>query len=135
MVRVRLVGFRKAGQKIEVLRRVGAAGLPKNVRVFGEGIMTDVKSSRPGAGVPRDTGNLASTGRVDGPDTRNTTRLTFGGAAAVYALRQHEELSYRHPLGEARYLVRGLERAVAGRKPEEALRANAQAAIAAAQRA
>lgn len=81
-------------------------------RVVGEEIMTDVKASRPGAGVPRDEGTLAASGKVTGPKPAGpiAVYLTFGNSAAPYAMRQHEDLTYRHPLGEARYLVRGVER-------------------------
>jgi hypothetical protein len=105
------------------------------LRVVGETIMTDVKASRSGAGVPRDTGALAASGRVSGPSASGAVDLTFGGAAAPYALRQHEELSYRHPVGEARYLVRGVERFASSRGPVEALRKNAAEGIAKAERA
>lgn len=80
-------------------------------RMIGEEIMTDVKDSRPGQGVPVDKGTLRDTGRVDGGDNeKKPVTLSFGGAAAPYALIQHEVLKFRHKLGEARYLVRGLER-------------------------
>lgn len=71
--------------------------------------MTDVRASRPGHGVPVDEGTLRSTGRVTGP-VANRVRLSFGGAAAPYAVIQHEDLELSHRVGEPRYLVRGLQR-------------------------
>jgi len=101
--------FHKAAVKLNKL----AGGLknkaPHAVRSIGEDIMTDVKTSRPGAGVPKDTGVLAGSGQVEGP-TNGQVTLSFGGAAAPYALVQHENTDYAHRLGEPRYLIRGIER-------------------------
>lgn len=133
-VRIRIRNTAQVARKIEALARAGGDNLTSGMRVVGESIMTDVKASRPGAGVPRDTGALSASGRVDGPSRDGTVTLTFGDSAAPYALRQHEELTYRHPLGEARYLIRGLERFEAGHGPEEALQQVADAAIRKAQR-
>jgi hypothetical protein len=100
-----------------------------SLRAIGEEIMTDVKSSRAGHGVPVDTGALRSTGLVEGPEVTSTPRVTlsFGGPAAPYALAQHERLDYQHRVGEPRYLVRGLERWKAtGSAAMTALRAQAR---------
>jgi hypothetical protein len=127
--RIRIRNTAEVARKIEALARAGGDNLISGMRIVGETIMTDVKASRPGSGVPVDTGALRASGRVSGPDSGGTVTLSFGGAAAPYALRQHEELNYRHPVGEARYLIRGLERFEAGRGPQEALREVADAAI------
>lgn len=112
-----------AGRK---LNKIGGSG----VRLIGEEIMTDIKASRPGRGVPRDTGKLASTGRVEGPDRRKTVTLSFGGDAAPYALIQHEAVHFHHKLGEARYLVRGMERwRPSGSPAMQALAENMQAGL------
>ena len=88
---------------------------PLGLRMIGEEIMTDVKNSRAGHGVPVRKGTLRGTGRVEGPTGEPPqVSLSFGGAAAPYALVQHEVLTFAHPVGEARYLVRGLERWSAG---------------------
>ncbi len=93
--------------------------------------MTDVKASTPGHGVPRDEGILAGTGKVTGPSGGVVT-LRFGGPAAPYAVVQHENLDFRHTVGEARYLVRGLERWQPGGKSSiRALKRNAKAGLAA----
>lgn len=134
-MRVRFKGLAAAVRKIEVLARATGDAHVSGMRVIGESIKTDVAASRPGAGVPRDQGPLAASLRVTGPDARGAVRLTAGGAAAPYALRQHEELSYRHTVGEARYWVRGLERFLAGGGATTALRENAAAGIRAAKRA
>jgi hypothetical protein len=123
-----------AVRKLEELARAGGEETVRGTRVAGEEIMTDVKASRPGAGIPKDEGTLAGSGRVTGPGPDDVVRVSFGGAAAPYALRQHEDLSYRHPLGEARYLVRAAERWGRGFRPIDALRQVAAAAIKRAQR-
>lgn len=101
--------FNAAGKRIEDLAKKMKKRVPSGLRVIGEEIMLDVKAARPGAGVPVDTGALRGSGRVEGP-LRNRVFLSFGGAAAPYALKVHEELQAFHTVGEARYLVRGLER-------------------------
>jgi hypothetical protein len=133
--RGRVKGLQEAARKIEAMAKAGGEGAVSGLKVIGETIMTDVRASRPGAGVPKDTGNLAATGRVTGPDSRKAVRLTFGGVAAPYALRQHEELGYRHDLGEARYLMRGLERYMTGGSTEEVLDEVLNKAISAGKRA
>ena len=104
--------FGAIARRIQKLGEQAGVEVGSGLRVIGEVIMTDVKASREGHGVPVDTGALRSTGRVTGPTgVRNpSVLLSFGGAAAPYALRQHENLFYRHTVGEARYLVRGVER-------------------------
>lgn len=102
--------FREAARRIRAFQRRFAGSAGQAARIVGEEIMTDVKASRPGHGVPVDTGVLRSTGRVEGPGRAERVVLSFGGAAAPYALVQHERLDLHHEVGEARYLVRGLER-------------------------
>ncbi len=101
--------FKAAGKRIETLAQQTGKAVPSGLRLIGEEIMLDVKASRPGEGVPVDTGALRSSGRVEGPKL-NAVTLSFGGAAAPYAIKVHEELDTPHTVGEARYLVRGLER-------------------------
>lgn len=133
-----VIGSRDLGtfaRKIEALARAGGEANVSGLRVIAEGGLTDINASRPGHGVPVDTGALRRSGTVTGPDVRKAVQITYGGAAAPYALRQHEELNYQHPVGEARWLIRWLERWEAGHGPEEALRAQGKAAIEAARRA
>lgn len=101
--------FQAAAKKIRAYAQRLQQVVPHGLRLIGEEIMTDIKASSPGHGVPVDTGALRSTGRVDqaGP---NAIELSFGGAAAPYALTQHEHVEFHHAVGESRYLVRGLER-------------------------
>ncbi len=128
--RLRIRGLADAARAIEALYREGGQELVNGMRVIGEEVATDVKASRPGHGVPRDKGHLAGSIRVTGPDRTGTVRVSAGGVAAPYALVQHERLDYRHNVGEARYLVRGIERW--SRDPNavhRALKENAEAAL------
>lgn len=102
--------FDRAARRIESFARGMERATGPAVRGIAEEVLTDVKASRSGRGVPRDTGTLASTGQADGPDRRNRVVVSFGGPAAPYALYQHERTDLAHDLGESRYLVRGLER-------------------------
>src|SRR5919109_4055816 len=117
---IKITGLKRMARKIEVLAAATGQANVSGMRVIAEMILTDVKASRPGAGVPRDEGHLARSGRVTGPHADGSVGLEFGGAAAPYALRQHEELTYRHTVGEARYLIRALERFVAAGGPTDA---------------
>jgi hypothetical protein len=100
------------GKLKEARRRVGTAFSLFGARAIGEEIMADIKNSSPGHGVPVDTGALRATGQVTvtGTGSRQHVMLSFGGAAVLYARIQHEVLWFRHKVGEARYLVRGMER-------------------------
>lgn len=125
--------FNAAAKKIaDAMREVGNEVSPTLLAV-GEEIMTDVKASRPGHGVPVDKGTLRGSGRVTGPAGhrfRPFVTLSFGGAAAPYALIQHEVVTFKHTVGEPRYLVRGMERWKPGGSPAWlALQKNAKAAL------
>ena len=78
--------FRRAGRKIAKAAREVSGILPGGgLRMIGEEIMADVKDSRPGHGVPVDSGALRSTGRVEGgggPALLARVTLDFGGPAA-----------------------------------------------------
>lgn len=118
---VKITGLKKVSRKLEAMARAAGDENAHGVRMLGEHVATDVRASRPGAGIPKDEGTLMRSIQVTGPDERDTVRLTAGGAAAPYAIVQHEVMEYHHDLGEARYWIRGLERAVSGGQPEKAL--------------
>lgn len=71
------------------------------VYVAANEIMTEAKQR-----APVDTGTLRSSGYVTLPEPGPNPKveLGFGGAAAQYALVQHERTEYRHEVGEAKYL-------------------------------
>lgn len=130
--------FRHVARQIRALRNgLDKDFLPGMVRI-GEEIKTDVSASRPGKGVPRDEGNLAASGLVSGKKVGRIARvaITYGGSAAPYALVQHERTDLHHTVGEARYIVRGVERwRPGGSAAIAALKENAEAAIRTASRA
>lgn len=67
--------------------------------------------------VPVDTGVLRGSGVVLQPQRSGSgvrVVMGYGGAAKAYALKQHEELSYRHRVGQAKYLVEGVRRSLPG---------------------
>lgn len=66
---------------------------------------------------PVDLGPLRASGVVLPPvrsGSQTSVEMGYGGAAADYALRQHEELGYHHTVGEAKFL----ERPVVERAPK-----------------
>ena len=105
--------FRAAAKKINKAARTLKDDFGPGLRMIAEEILTDVKDARPGHGVPVKDGHLRGSGRAEGPvgpKSAPTVSISFGGAAAPYALIQHEVTTFRHTVGEPRYLVRGLER-------------------------
>lgn len=65
--------------------------------------------------VPVDLGVLRSTAHVELSQATAgevLVEIGYGGPAAQYALRQHEELDYRHTVGKAKYLEDPFRRAV-----------------------
>lgn len=57
--------------------------------------------------VPVDIGALRASGHVQPPETSGdkiSVTLGFGGPAAPYALKVHEDLQARHTVGGAKYL-------------------------------
>lgn len=103
------MSFAKAARKLEEYYAGLGKPIASGLRQIGEEIIADVRVSRPGRGVPRDEGALASTLDVEQPAS-NVVLLVAGGPAAEYAIVQHERMDYHHDVGEARYLVRGAER-------------------------
>jgi hypothetical protein len=68
----------------------------------GSIIMTEAKKR-----APLDVGTLRNSGYVTLPQRAGDevfVEVGFGGAAKAYAVKQHEELSYHHEIGEAKYL-------------------------------
>lgn len=102
--------FRRAARNLSTYGRMMTRTAGGALRGIGEEIMTDAKTPSPGRGVPVDEGVLRASGRVEGPRPDATVLLSFGDASAPYALRQHEELDWHHDVGEARYLVRAVDR-------------------------
>ena len=81
---------------------------------------------------PVDTGALRASGHVTLPVVTPTTvsvEMGYGGVAIPYALRQHEEMSYRHTVGKAKYLEDPLRAAESGMLERIASRMRSEMAI------
>lgn len=105
-------GFVVTARKLRALKTTMSAACGKIIREAGDDILADVQNTQTSRGVPFKTGRLSQSGRVRGPTGKIEPAVTvsFGNARVPYALRQHENLDYHHPVGEARYLVRGMRR-------------------------
>ena len=128
--------FREAARSIERLAKEMERRVPSGLRVIGEELKTDAGASRAGHGVPVDEGVLRSTARVRGPNSQGQVEWSYGGAAAPYAMRQHEDTALRHTVGEARWMIRAIDRwSPRGSQGIRALQANAEAGVRAARAA
>lgn len=92
----------------ELMRHLSAVQRAAEAALYQGGsiIMTEAKQR-----APLDVGTLRNSGYVTLPrtDSEGTfVEVGFGGAAKAYAVKQHEELSYRHDVGEAKYLERAI---------------------------
>ena len=88
----------------QLRKRLKAAQKAAQTALYQAGsiIMTEAKHR-----APLDIGTLRNSGYVTLPVTRGNdtfVEIGFGGAAKAYAVVQHEKLSYRHEVGEAKYL-------------------------------
>ena len=106
------------------LRRFGKTANAEFVRALvSEAKLVIAKSQ---VFVPRDTGALASTGIVPRPMVAAgsvTVEMRYGGAKAPYALKQHEDFTYRHKSPQqVKYLEAAFWPAVPGLTRRIALR-------------
>ena len=58
---------------------------------------------------PVDQGDLRSTQAIEGPVIEGNYISTVISYSTAYALRQHEDMSYHHTVGKARYLSDPIE--------------------------
>ena len=66
---------------------------------------------------PVDTGTLVNTGSALLPVIRGdeaSVELGFGGPAAPYSVKVHEDLEAHHPTGQAKYLEQPMDEALVG---------------------
>lgn len=94
------------GRTLRALPEAALLGAAAGLYQEAEAIMTDSKEI-----VPFDLGVLSDSGFVDPWRDGDTVyvMMGYGGAAAAYALIQHEDLTLRHPNGrEAKYLEKPL---------------------------
>ena len=107
-------GKTAAQVRAEMIKHLSAAMKAAEAALYQGGsiIMTEAKHR-----APLDVGALRNSGYVTLPRREGGdvfVEVGFGGAAKAYAVKQHEELSYRHEVGEAKYL----ERAISAKEQE-----------------
>lgn len=118
-----MVGVTKAARQIAAAARSGAPALGGELYRQAELIMTASKTDY----VPVDTGALRASGYVTRPtitETRASVEMGFGGPAAPYAVIVHEDLTKRHPVGQAKFLELPLRARLAGMPAVLAMRVN-----------
>lgn len=99
----------------ELAKRLNAAVKAAETALYQGGsiIMTEAKKRTPVNKDPKITGGtLKSSGYVTLPQRQGDevfVEVGFGGAAKAYAVRQHEETSYVHETGEAKYLQNAID--------------------------
>lgn len=93
----------KIAQALEAGKTAASAGLYAG----GNVIMEEAKRRS-----PVDTGAMRGSGYVTLPEERGSTivvEVGFGGPAGDYAAEQHENMTYRHPVGQAKYLESAMD--------------------------
>ncbi len=99
---IRVTGTERLTQRLMRYRDRGPKAMAAALFQIGEQIMGDAKEL-----VPVDTGALRASGVVWTPTVtpeRMEVGLSFGGPAAPYALVQHEDLTFFHDDGQAKFL-------------------------------
>lgn len=98
-------GLRGVSDMVSTLRKI-AERFPDRVAaaIYQEAQIEMTESKRR---VPVDTGVLRASGFVAEPERKGksiSVTLSYGGAAEVYAIVQHENLEYFHRVGQAKFL-------------------------------
>lgn len=102
----------------EITRNLGLFGagakraMAKALYVEAERIMAESAPL-----VPVDFGVLKASGHVQPPEMsgeRVSVTMGYGGPAEAYALVQHEDLTFRHTVGQAKYLEQPFLKAIPG---------------------
>ena len=109
----RIDGLDKLQARLEASGKDAPNRLAGGLFVEGNKIMTISKRDF----VPVDKGPLRASGHVKRPVVKAKTAqvtLGYGGAAAAYALIQHERTDFRHTVGQAKYLEKPVKNAVRG---------------------
>ena len=101
-VRVTFTGVDQVRAKLRAIQAAVTRESSSALYQLGEEIMTEAKRR-----TPVDTGALVNSGFVERPAKetgRVSVTLGFGGPAVDYAFVVHEDLTVRHPVGQAKYL-------------------------------
>lgn len=103
IIKIELIG---APELAKILATAGARAIPALKQALNEEGQIAFRDSQ--RLVPVDTGTLRRSGILEPAKEKGTSIevvMGYGGAASAYALKQHENLSYRHKEGkQAKYL-------------------------------
>lgn len=102
MIKIKIKGMAALRAALKKVRADAHAAVNRAVYVAANEVMTEAKVR-----APVDLGTLAASGYVTLP-VDGKVELGFGGAAADYALVQHERVEFKHEKGEAKYLENAL---------------------------
>ena len=100
--RVTFEGDAEMAAKIAAIGKKYPNRILMQLNITAEKIMTISKRL-----VPVDFGILKTSGLVEKPEKKGKkfmVTMGYGGAASAYALVQHENLSFAHTVGQAKYL-------------------------------
>ncbi len=106
-------GLDKLQTRLKTSEKNAVRQLGRGVFVEAQRIMTTSKRDF----VPVDQGTLKASGHVDPPTVRSKTVevvLGYGGAAAAYALVQHERTDFKHTVGQSKFLEKPVRAARSG---------------------
>lgn len=98
-----LTGATKAANQLRAAAQAGPEALARGMYQEASIIVTAAQTDY----VPVRTGALRASGFVEAPQvsgTRSSVGFGFGGPGAEYAVIVHEDLTKRHPVGQAKYL-------------------------------
>lgn len=112
-MRIWINGAGRLRAKLQAAASAGPMAIQAKFVQIAEQILTDSKQNY----VPVDTGALRASGFTEGPEVTGpfiAMTLGFGGPSASYAVIVHEDLTKRHPVGQAKYLEIPLRKAIAG---------------------
>jgi hypothetical protein len=121
-MRLQVIGATRLANKIQAAAQAGPQAVGMALYQEAEAIMTASKETY----VPVDTGALRASGRVEPPIALGAVlavTMGFGGPSAPYAVIVHEDLTKRHPVGQAKYLEIPLRARLAGMPSVLAMRA------------
>lgn len=105
MFKVTVKGAGDLRDQLKKTKQLVGQATARALYVAGNEVMTEAKSR-----APIDTGVLRASGYVTIPDVeRPKVEVGFGGAAADYALVQHERTEFHHEVGEAKYLSNAID--------------------------
>lgn len=92
-------GFARVERELSRLAQTAPAAAQQALREEAEIEMGEAKER-----TPVKTGALRASGRVEPLDDGLGVRWAFGGPAISYAVEQHENLTFFHRVGQAKFL-------------------------------